>query len=354
MSGRTESPRSLKLASLDAYLGQWKSFRDQEGLHLDWSEVLQFETAAATVIANALLGSFGTIPIEVTAPTKTTVLQTPATAGVLFALANREGPTRLNGVSLSEADGLGRWRESFAPRARWIVEGMFGPEVDELQLFPPTAIGESGHRPSMFGRYHAVFANPHLSAPISNRTEVTRLVRPWLDRVLPQLRPSLAAPASVTPLRDDVGVVIDELIENVREHATRTSDGRPAQSLALVAVTRGGSAAYNRLHLSVQDTGPGIVETARWKLGLLGAAESRSDEELLLNLFDGQSLAWYRGRGLGLPAVWSRCQEHGGTLEVMTGAARVSGNNGCLKRHAGFPLAGSVITITLPLPALAD
>lgn len=299
-------------------------------LRLNLRPLAAMSYADATLVANGLIGSLGHVALEVD-PVPREELAHLARSGVCFALANRTGPTRVSSVEVMQLDA---WRESWSPGAAQPLRELFSAEE----------LSETQYVPRLFSPYHAAFVQPHLAAAVGGGSEVTRVLRPWLLRIIPgkklRLDPEFVA---------DIGTLVEELVENVREHARRQPDGKPTCSLIDVSVTRGGHG--NRINVSVQDTGPGIVATARTKLS--APAAGLSAPELVAALLKGEAGSWHRARGLGLPRVWDAVRERvGARISVATGVVRLDGS-GKTSLHAeasSFDLAGTVVYATFKIP----
>ena len=308
---------------------------------LDLQHIKRVERPAASILSAALLGALGDRPLDVRLPESQELQRRMSASALAFALANRPGRTHFIGDELD----LSQWKRSWSPGSRSQIDRMF----KNVEIFRPDELGESEDEPSLYDRYHAAFVNLHRAAPARGSTDVTNVVRPWLSRVLPHYMSSRGEPQR--SFIHDMGVVIDELLENVREHATQHVDERHTRSLVQVAVTKGGGVkSSDRLYLSVLDTGPGIAATARHKLDGDRAAILQ-DGEIVKALFAGKLAGWGRGRGLGLPRVW-KCAEawKGARIQVATNAERLSREGGDVRRAGGFDIHGTVIVFMVPLP----
>lgn len=319
-------------------------------LELDWSHVSRLEGSAGAVLATALLGTLGRAPLRVKVQPRAATQHWLLTSGLAFALANRLGDTAVDGLRHEE---LATWRRTWMPGTEAAWNQLFGPP-HPATLFGPEEIGESPLAPDLFGPHHAAFTNPHRQGSAVGRdTAVSRIVWPWLDRLLPNDGRRPRRSTRRTEYIQDVGILIDELLSNVAEHGTSLGFGPSIHSLVQILVTRGGGArSFDRLRLSVWDTGAGIASTARTKLASAGAAEM-TDETLLMQLFSGNLPGWLRGRGMGLPEVADICRRTAGAnLFVATGPVRLAttGRRAELQPTGqGFPIQGSVVTAVLPL-----
>ncbi len=325
-------PTSLKTENVDAFIRALELRQAQQAtVELDLQR-MRIERPAASILSAALLSTLGRVPLVVRLPPDDTGLRDASLSTLAFAFANRAGKTSVEGLDLAP------WRRSWSPGTR-----------DRIGLlFSPGSMGESADEPSIFGRLHAAFVNPHRAAPTAGPTTVTQVVRPWLTHVLPSYvsnaRDSRGNPGFVA----DVGHLIDELLENVREHACTPAPGASTRSLVQALITRG---AQDRLHVIVLDTGPGIGATARLKLG----DAPKSDAQLVRALFQGELAGWHRSRGQGLPRVWSKVQAwRGASLQLATNGVRATGSAGVLNvGDRGFSMTGTVLAATFPLPPVA-
>lgn len=328
-------------------------------LKLDLHEVGTIERGAGAILSNALLGSLGSRPLEI-------VLDDDGgdeagdwmtTSGLAFALANREGPTTIHGDPDEQRQS--RWTRDWRPGHVEPLRAMMSRTSEEL--FGPEELGETTTPPDLFGPTFAAFINPHLTKPHLQRHPLTTLLWPWLDRLIPRHKTRPADPDLRVRWVADVGRVVDEIVGNVCEHA-RHRDGHSVYSLVQVSVTRGGGQrSTNRLHLCVQDTGPGIPATARPKISPQLAA-NLNEHQLIGRLLEGSLAPWDRGRGQGLPQVVDICRRLHGTLRVATKTTRAvletqsvetqSANDAVRTSQVSFRLDGTVVTLTLPVPGL--
>jgi hypothetical protein len=316
-------------------------------LRLDLRELNTIERGAGAVLSNALLGTLGDRPLKV-------VLEGNrgdwiATSGLAFALANREGDTAIDVAS--EQQPWSDWRRDWRPGHIEPLRAMMPQGSGEL--FAPAELGETTALPDLYGPTFAAFVNPHLTRPNLEHHPLTTLLWPWLDRLLPSRQARASDPEERTRWVADVGEVVDEVLGNVCAHARR-NDGRRVFSLVQVSVTRGGGErSSNRLHLCVQDTGPGIPATARPKISA-SAAAGMTEQQLVGRLLEGSLTPWGRGRGQGLPRVVEICRRLHGTLRVATKTTRAvvdtqTANCAVRTSQAAFRLDGTVVTLTLPV-----
>jgi hypothetical protein len=320
------------------------------GLHLDLRVLDTIERSAGAILSNALLGTLGQRPLTVLLAGGESDWMT--TSGLAFALANRPGPTTV--LDGEDAAPLLGWRRDWRPGHVEPLRSMM--PAGNGELFAPEELGETSSLPDLFGSSFAAFVNPHLTQPQLQRHPLTTLLWPWLDKLLPNPQERPIEHGARGAWVGDVGGVVDEVLGNVCEHARRR-DGERVFSLVQVSVTRGGGQrSSNRLHLCVQDTGPGIPATARPKVPPSLAA-AMSEQQLVAKLIEGTLQPWGRGRGQGLPRVADICRRLQGTLRVATKTTRAvieaQAENCAVRTHqAAFCLNGTVVTLTLPVPGL--
>jgi hypothetical protein len=308
---------------------------DRPSAELDLS-ALQPDRVAATVLTAALLTYAARTALTLVLPA-TEKRDALARNGLFFALANRSGPTSYFG---GEKDAVERWL------AEWRRPWTRGTRAPLLRL------GHEEHsdiEPSVFGRDYGAFVNPHrASGPAGSTSGVAEAVRPWLHRLLPRLTAdrSRNGPDFV----HGIGAAIDELVENVAEHAA----GRNSLelfSLVLVSIARGNEAdARYRLYISVIDTGPGIIETASRKVAAYTNKPS-DPTALLRDLFRGRVEQLGRARGFGLPSVWETVRKwDGARLIVASNGVLLRGERGSLDTVRVADVGGTIISAVFPLP----
>lgn len=310
-------------------------------LDIDLTSIRRWERLAGSLLSNMLIGTLGDAALVLSLPTGER-LDWLTASGLAFAVANRHGSSVLSGPVAREAD---RWRLPWSTAAA----GYWRKMHEMPTLFPPDAASETTVLPDLLGRNYAAFVDAHLSPiPSGPSHPLTDVVWPWLDRLLPRHRDRRRRQTR-DGFIDDVGRIVAETVGNVREHAARGV--RPLHSLVQLAMTRGGG--VDRLHLIVQDNGPGIAATARPKIDRARSA-ALADHQLLFKLCDGSLAPWGRARGEGLPVVREKCLRLGGTMQVWTKTTRVGAAVGVPPLTSGDGLTrfdGTVIGISLPMPA---
>lgn len=316
------------------------------------------------------------LPVAVTLPSAPSDLLVLARAGVLFACAQRPGPTLVDRAEehgqgsfpgmeahAALASWTGRWRpRDMQFRRRLMEQGASSPTADE-ELARET-VREDGSALEAVQLVHdrfVTFLNPHRVPRGRVNAELTRnLVEPWLRRLLTP--PSgwvppgtLPAPELRLPALADYTRVVDELLDNLVDHAFGPTD--LAMSYLQLFTTRGGTGSADRLHLSVLDNGRGIVSTLRPKV----PSPPAGDDELLDELLHGR-LRYGRGRGKGLAAVAAVAREHGGAALVATSAAGGGAwlaelrrdDEWSVKHVPWLPLDGTLAVLTLELDKATD
>lgn len=315
----------------------------REPMVIDLASIQRCERIAGALLSNLLVGALGDATLVLALPSGEP-LDWLTASGLAFAVANRRGVTNIEGPL---ADDAQLWRMPWATSAAeyWRQAG------EAPMLFAPSELSETTVRPDLLGRSYAAFVDAHLTPVQPGPAHpLTDVVWPWLDRLLPRHRdPSRrrARRGFIT----DVGRVVAETIANVREHGV--GGAMPLHSLVQLAVTRGGRGSTDRLHLIVQDNGPGIAATARQKVHRK-TATTLLDHQLIFKLFDGSLPPWGRGRGQGLPTVHETARRLGGTMQVWTGRTRASAGMGATPLVSGESVTrfdGTIIALSLPMPA---
>lgn len=330
-----ESTAAFRAAALDVRLPE--EFRAEQAeriaqsvlnasrVRIDCRAVHRINRLAGCILVSPLIGSLDEIPVEVRLPHSNFArYEVLSRAGLLFALAHRRGPV--------EHDG-GQQFEALLKRFQAV------PHI-QLTWDPAKAIGgiEIGHRSHAWTNLH----HGLLNYAGENFGEA---LRKWVEReVLKSRTPRLGE-----GLLPDIVLTSSELLENVIEHATSDVQwpGGP-RSLAHVMITEGGARSHDRLYITMQDNGLGIVRTARPKLG--SSERHLSDEDLLVRLVDGTITTFPSHRGRGLPRIWEAACRQGGTLQIATGDTRVAGKDGEItSSKSSFSIDGSAIILMFPL-----
>lgn len=340
----TSAPR-LNTNAVEELLTELQAARGDLDLDLrPWGAV---ERAAGGLLGAALIGSLGERPLHLRLdPSNADWLMASAVA---FALANRVGPTTVEGSSLEDLKAAG-WTSDWRPG-----HGV-GERAAAGALFHPAELRETPNPPDLTGSDFAAFVNPHLTPPRLQRHPLTTLLWPWLDGLVPRGQQEAVHRDRRSAWLAHVGQVVDETVGNVCEHAG-ANDPNGLCSLVQVVITRGGGArSANRLHVAVSDTGVGIPATARPKLEPHVAA-ALSEEQLVARLLEGTLAPWGRGRGQGLPRIVEICRRHKGVLRLATKTTRAvlesAREGGAVRTSASpFRLDGTVLALTLPIPAM--
>lgn len=345
----------LRYETADTYLRELQKLADENPerpLELDLRGVDGVETTAGMLVANGLVGSLREARLVFRIPSDDATQAWFARSGISFAVANRpRSKTTVLAPDefVSDLDG---WRRSWSPASPLSFGNRIGYEQEAL--FGADAVGEAHDQPNVVAGSHAAFVNPHLATPVGVESDVARVVRPWLSRLL-RRREMVGRSARFAQFAGDVGTVLDELLQNVREHAaTGQSESHESATKSLVQLAIRRTNGFHT-YLAVQDTGPGIPTTARPKIVDQHLdADRMSDEELVKKLLDGVFYPWHRGRGIGLPRVRSICAEYGGWIRVATRRARAHIDDDLRSETSAFDLLGTVIIAMIPVPDVND
>lgn len=348
MTSPQSAPRQrLNTAAVEELL---EALSREDILHLDLARVGTIERGAGALLSNALLGSLGSRALQISVGD----LQSDwiTSSGLAFALTNRSGETLVRGRrGPGAAPQWGQqWRPGYAAPRRAMMA------LEAGRLFAPEHLGETGTPPDLFGATFAAFVDPHLTRPTLERHPLTTLLWPWLDRLVPRALERNTDPAVRRSWVAGVGRIVDEVVGNICEHA-HYHDRHSVHSLVQVSVTRGGGErSANRLHLCIQDTGPGIPATSRPKLDPVLAAEL-TEAQLVARLLEGSLAPWGRGRGQGLPAVVDVSRRLKGSLRLATKTTRALVDSqpcdtAVRVSQQGFRVDGTVVTVTLPVPGI--
>lgn len=277
------------------------------------------EPFSSALFAGALMADLGQIPLRVSHGPDQTLLANVFRSGLAAALSSRGGHTTFaDPQSPLSAPELGA---TWTPGLRSFRAAMFG-----------AAAGEEG----LFGPRHAIFLNPHRTTAPPGPASITRIVRRWLDARLPDSDSSEAR-------LGDIGFALDQLVVNVTEHAV-TEETPSVSSLARLEIESEDEGDPRALVLVVLDTGAGIANTLRSKL-----TDPPPEADLLRALLAGELEQWGRARGIGLPRLTQLVQEAGGTMFLATGETTVSVGDGNDATAANPAVAGSIISLRLPL-----
>ncbi|MDQ3821710.1 MAG: ATP-binding protein [Actinomycetota bacterium] len=345
----------LRYETADTYLHELQTLavaNPDRPIELDLHGVDGAETTAGILVANGLVGSLRDANLVFRVPENDATQAWFARSGISFAVANRP-PSKTTVLAPKEfVSDLDGWRRSWSPASPLSFKNRIG--YDQEALFGADAVGETDDQPNVVARSHAAFVNPHLATSVGVESDVARVVRPWLSRLLPRRHADGRSPR-VAQFAGDVGAVLDELLQNVREHAATAQSESPdatTKSLVQVAVTRTDGF---KTYLAVQDTGPGIPTTARPKITDQDRDADRvSDEELVTKLLDGAFFPWHRGRGIGLPRVRRICADYGGWIRFATRKVRVQIDDDLRSGTSPFDLLGTVVIAMIPVPDVND
>jgi hypothetical protein len=345
VTNRVPTPNRLTTAGVDGYLHAlrhtWHSEAAVGPVTVDWDELEEVEGVAGQVLAAGLLGTLDDMSLIVRLPQDARRRVSFARSGLLFALANRDSGRTTVIVEGGSPPNLAAWRRSWSPSSPSAFEYV---DLDQQNLFDVAAVNESAYAPNVAGADHAAFVNPHLNDVGLGETVLRGAAHPWLRHLLGV--GGRQASEEMDVFLSSVGTLVDELINNVREHAQRDVRGRPSESLVTISVGRSGGP--RRLQITVMDTGPGIATTARPKVG---AAASTTDEQLIRGLLLGSYEGWGRGRGVGLPKVWEVSDHFDGRIYIATGSSRVQVTGGNVRTSvSSVPLRGTVVAVSVNAP----
>jgi hypothetical protein len=318
--------RALSRESVDDYLEAISESGKKFGkVELDWRALETVDPTAGAVVAAALLGSLRSVAVSVVLPNEQDRLTRITLGGLIFALAHRPDT---HVVGNDHHVDLIAWRESWR----------FGA-VD----LPRNGNGHHGLYPD--SRLNSVFINPHLAGSSSGVLTASQFVSPWLGRALAD-----ADRVTGRTVAESAAAIFNELVENVRIHA---GSGRSERVPALALLSL--SDDLHSLVLTVQDSGPGIAETARPKVKKGLKARNDDDSKLIMALFEGASLPWPNGRGLGLPRVKQHCEMRGASIDLISNRGRIHIAEWGTPRQteqiydSTFLLTGTVVTVAMPI-----
>lgn len=271
------------------------------------------------LLAAALLGSLGDKNYVVDAVDDEAV-DGLLRFGVATALARRsEGRTDFAG--LTQRLQPSRLRTLWTPASLKSTNALFAEEQGEAAAFGPL---------------NATFVDPHLSNAEDGQPDVVFLIRRWLTKRLGQQ----VSAELVRPLVDATAIPVDEALRNVREHAAGPQNPSPSCLLRISLAAKG------LIRCSVLDTGVGLFRSLREK----GTEPHAKPSALVCKLLEGKIQKWEAGRGTGLAYVAQLVEERGGRLAVATDGIRVTRDHeACNQREDGFPIAGTLLDLTIPL-----
>lgn len=315
---------------------------------------LRLHADAASLLSSVLLGPLGdrkiTVHITSKDPGERTHPRPNIQLEILFALANRRGSSRFAGHSQpGRTDSewtenfLLEWRNAWTPGGRTPWRQLFA-EPDKTAsppLLPQNAYDELF--PDIFGRHSAAFINPHLGSGRTGRSDLNQAISSWMSRVLPDFNDYTKDPELRKRFVTDVGSVVEELVENVRDWASLQVDRQPSRCLVRVFVTRASD--FDRLYLTILDTGPGILATTR------GRCAEMHPEALFRGLLTG-SLVLARARGFGLPLLWRAITRWPDSdLWLFSGQQLITGRGGVLHhQRLDVDAPGTLFRVMFRLP----
>ncbi|HUP69786.1 MAG TPA: hypothetical protein VM142_08215 [Acidimicrobiales bacterium] len=320
------------------------------------------------MLSNVLVTTERRRSIVLQIPQDDNLLRQFARAGVLFALAQRPGPSALH---LVEADGTlfpsqPAWADLSAWRRNWT------PEDSAFRQLVLTGAAKPSEPWALVQRGLVTFKNPHLAVERHRLTRElnTNLLRHWTPQVLDHYG---VASGDGAELVLSVSAAVNELVLNFAVHPFGTIASAPPTGrdipkdrqvgyVALYTTDGGGDASGNRLHVVVADGGHGIPATLRPKLPRRHPARTNtSDAELTRLLLEGGVPAYGRGEGRGFLRLVELARLHAGRLRLCTGA--VDGTVGTVVASydgqtdqvnaeglGNIDIAGTIVRLSFVLP----
>lgn len=358
-------PIVIKLEGLRRYeqLADFtRGFRERgREVHLDLrplgSEVndqhRRVDARVASIVSSVLLTSGGRGPLTVWLPDHDGLNAGIARGGVLFAMAQREGPTSVYVGETPRQDLLDDWKANWNPN-----------RAEFRQALNATGPGSPTGTDPVQADF-LMLNNPHQSVPRERLAgEVGDLVAvPWVERVTRHASPR-ATTAWVKNFSEAAGTVIRELLYNLSVHPfapiPRIPDLPTTGRKAYVELysTRGG---VNRVHLVVADTGHGISRTLRPKMRQLGSDLAKETSDVLVRSLLEQSLPAYgHAEGFGYGRIIELASRFGGSVDLLTSAddsiggtirARWADGRVRVERLATLDCRGTVAHATLTIEA---
>lgn len=282
------------------------------------------------LLAAALLGSLRDLELIIEAGDEEAV-DGLLRFGVATALSRRpRGSTRFVGLAEARINPA-RLATLWTPGSRRVTQALFA--------------GEEADPTGAYGPRHATFVNPHLSSGTDGHPDVVFLVRRWLTRRLSE--DETLTEVNVSNSVAAAGVVVEELVSNVQEHASAPDFPHPHCLLRLSAT------AGDAIRCSILDTGVGLDHSLTEALRRTGYSEEElaptKAPDRLRKLLGGQLPGWDAGRGMGLlkvAEVLGRCK---GRMTVATGGLRARLTSIELTVVAdAFSLEGTVVDCSIP------
>ncbi len=327
--------------------------RGQGKLHLDFASRGPDSEAAARrsrslsppylmVLANLMLGAWEAAPVQVTLPRWAPLRRQCARGGLLFAMANHShlDPRSWGAVAgeIQEA-----WARTWTPANEDFRQRLFAAPMSG-SASPDATIQEK----------LATFLNPHRAPRVRITEEINpNLTQPWLYRLIGDV--PLEERAARDELGSEVGRVVEELLLNIRLHASLLRSG--FSYIQIFVTSGGGDESANRLYVCVFDLGEGIAHTVGKRQGTPEASTERVWAAL-----EGELPHYDRDQGYGLNKIKCIVEKNDGKLLVATAAASDAGAGSAVvaeleaERYVrrpevleGLPLRGTMVTVTLPL-----
>lgn len=348
----------------DEFVGNHKS-----PVTLKWSQLVdahQPDRATTALLVNALLGQLNAADVKLEIPEDADTKRLAVRCALPFAVVHRRGRT-LASDDVSEWLHASVWKKSWTPATRSAWVGLLGESPESLvsarrDFRARAGLGSNGNghalhertperrEAGLYGSHHVIFINPHRSRRAAGSEHVFDLIAPWLARHLDASAEIRHETEWKETLLDDVRTLLDELIQNIRGHAT-VRDRPPVNSVVTLQLDTAEADTPRQLVLTVQDTGPGITETAKPKL-VEDDRKDLDDDELVAKLVLGEIEPWGRARGIGLPNVRRACRRQRGDLRVISGQVRVAQperEDALTREISEFESDGTVVVANLSL-----
>jgi hypothetical protein len=332
------------------------------------SQHRRLDLMALAMLSNVLVTAERKRPIVALVPQDDNLLRQLARAGLLFALAQRPGPSALQVIAADHSLFMSQpdWADLSAWRRNWTPDdGAFRQSVLTSVAGPskPWALVQPGF---------VTFKNPHLAVERHRLTRElnTNLLSRWTPQVLEDYG---VGGSDAGKLVLSISAAVNELVLNFAIHPFGTITGAPPTRrdipkdrqvgyVALYTTDGGGDDSGNRLHVVVADGGHGIPATLRPKLPRRHSARTAtSDAELTRLLLEGQVPAYGRGEGRGFLRLVELARHHGGRLRLCTGA--VDGSVGTVvasydgktdqvnaEGWGNVDIAGTIVRLSFLLP----
>ena len=293
---------------------------------------------AVLLLVRALAARAAEQQISVSLPLNEGLRNQLARGGLFFALANAP---------------LGLAEDAEFPhtlRQQWAQPWMAGSPEWRQTLFSPEEYGETVLPAEPVQPDLLTFINPHRADSTDVAEQIAEdAARPWLNRLIG--RSQRLTRRDREWLVSRVGLVVEQLVKNIRDHARLRRGGS-----SLVQVFRtagGGEQSVNRLYVAVLDDGVGIVKSVRESFGVEGTSA-----EVLATTVAGRLPGYGRDRGEGYAAIGRAIARYGGGRVFAacgdenghaTWAEYRPSSNSLQSGRLALPLKGTVVVAQLHL-----